>query len=131
MRLYCDIKTVVGYDEAPYIDCFILEHPIFGEISVTADESDKYAANEHKHCYRFKGLSGLFINDTDGIGEAEEDVYLNGKLDIIKASKLMDVICVDVHGNDLILDVDFAFVDNSILFQDGEEEFELKVGEME
>ena len=103
------------------MDYITLEHPILGSINLDWDEYDKSIDPKTGcSCYRFKGVS---ITTYDDNGEGHEE-YANGKLALIKESSLYEACLVD--DTDTALEKgELEFVDDTILFKDSNEEFEL------
>lgn len=121
MKMYCDIVSKNKCSRPYYFDGMTIEHPEFGEVEIEWDEYDHSVDKDgHKHSYRFKGI--MFRNL---FGDEDEPLYANGKLFIFKKSKLVEVVVTDVDDNCYELGEDFVFVNDSILFEDDEEEFEL------
>lgn len=121
MIMYCGLALKAENDKHLYLDVVDIEHPEFGEISIWYDETSSSKLDGVTRAYRMKGVSFMYYGE-DG---EETEVYGNGRLDVIKASKLTEVVVVDADDNELVYGKDFTFVDDVILFEDGDETFKL------
>lgn len=132
MRIYCDVKTKEQYTDAPFLDYITLEHPTLGTINLDWQEYDKCMDKDGLSSYRFKGVI-MKTYDDNGNVHVEQG---NGKLDIIKECKVYEICLVASPDNDEdhkeekeLKQGEFAFTDGTILFQDGEEEYEMDVSQ--
>lgn len=121
MIMYCDVVLKAGNNKHLYLDVVDISHPELGDISILYDETSSSKIDEFTRAYRMKGVSFLY---TDEEGN-EVETNGNSRMDIVKASKLIEVVLVDVDNYKLVYGEDFTFANDVILFQDGEESFEL------